>query len=211
MPHGKDFAVTSLFGSFAIKQSFGASHFRGHLATERLATLSVSQAPERRNATISANRTLTERPLTEQASVEEQLFDAAAAAKIITSHVAMHMHTDWRKRLYRQLDSLLDTEEWMEGDAPLSKESFETFLRLMLLMKPKVRPGLGLTPSGQLIATWQAGESRLTVECHPNDLIRWVISHPIRDQRESGAGETTIDRLPDVLAPYAPVQLLGTD
>src|ERR1700735_1244401 len=45
-------------------------------------------------------------------SAGEPLFDALAAAKILTSQVAMHLDEGWRDKLFRQLDSLHDPAEW---------------------------------------------------------------------------------------------------
>jgi hypothetical protein len=116
------------------------------------------------------------------------------------------MDDGWRRGLYRQLDSLLDIDEWMEGEAPLGTNSFATFLRLMLMVHPEIRPGLGLTHSGNLIASWQSDHSRLSVECLPNDKIRYVLSHEIDDRAESSAGDSTVDRVLEVLAPFRPEQ-----
>jgi len=195
--------MTSLFGNFAIKQTLGGATFPGVLPLERLATGAVSIAPPKPNATPTIGDVTSISK--GEASLEEQLFDAKAAAKIVTSRVAMRIGHEWRRRLYRQLDSLLDIEEWLAEDTPLRTESFTTFLRLMFVLKPEVKPGLGVTATGELLAMWDSSDaSRLTLECLPHDVIRWVLSVPIEDRRESAAGETTIQRARDVLAAYEP-------
>jgi hypothetical protein len=142
-----------------------------------------------------------ERPAT---SLEERLYDALASAKVATSRVAMHLERDWRDRLFTQLDDLLNVEEWHEGDEPLLDASFTTFLRLILYQKPERRPGLGLSRQGHLIAAWTECSDRLTLECLPGDAIRWVLSCTVHGERERAAGETSVARLPEVLAPYGP-------
>src|SRR5262245_6421440 len=84
----------------------------------------------------------------------ERVFQALAEAKIVTSEVAMHLSTEWRQRLFRQLDSLHDLEEWQEGDQPIDSGSFATFLRAIIALNVTRRPGLGLTPLGYLLASW---------------------------------------------------------
>ncbi len=138
------------------------------------------------------------------ASLRERLYDALANAKVATSRVAMHLERDRRDRLFAQLDDLLNFEEWHEDDEPLLDASFATFLRLILHQKPERRPGLGLSLRGHLIAAWTEGSDRLTLECLPNDRIRWVLSCTVRGERERAAGETHVARLPAVLAPYGP-------
>jgi hypothetical protein len=137
-------------------------------------------------------------------TLDEQLFDALAKFKIRTSQVAMHLDRDWRSKLFGQLDSLLDAQDWEQLDRPPSIESFATFLRMLIFLRPDRRPGLGATSKGELIATWTVGSDRLTIECLPYDLVRWTISVSINDDRERAAGITPVSRLPDVLGPYGP-------
>jgi hypothetical protein len=138
------------------------------------------------------------------ASTAERLHAALASAKVMTSDVAMHLDREWRDRLFAQLDDLLNVEDWHEDDEPLLDESFRTFLRLILYQKPKRRPGLGLSHRGYLIAAWTADADRLTLECAPDDMIRWVLSCEINGERERAAGETHVARVPEILQPYRP-------
>jgi hypothetical protein len=138
------------------------------------------------------------------APTAERLDTALASAKVMTSNVAMHLDREWRDRLFAQLDDLLDVEDWHQEDEPLLDESFRTFLRLILYQKPKRRPGLGLSHRGHLIAAWTTGTDRLTLECAPDDTIRWVLSCEVNGERERAAGETHVARLPEILRPYGP-------
>lgn len=136
--------------------------------------------------------------------VQERLFDALTAVKIMTSWVAMHMDGEWRGKLFHQLDSLHDPEEWEEGDQPVQQSSFATFLKAMLSIKPKRRPGLGLSHAGHLIAAWTTGDDRLTIEFLPNDHVRWVLSRRYDHDTERFAGDTGVARLAEGLASYHP-------
>lgn len=138
------------------------------------------------------------------APTAERLDAALANAKVMTSNVMMHLDREWRDGLFAQLDDLLDVTDWHEDDEPLVGDSFRTFLRLILYQKPKRRPGLGLSHRGYLVAAWTTGADRLTLECAPDDTIRWVLSCDIEGERERAAGETQVTRLPEVLRPYAP-------
>ena len=157
---------------------------------------------------VPAPSMLTTTASNENKPIEELLYDALAAAKIYTSQVAMHMDRLWRDKLFKQLDSLLDHEEWMEEDVPLHSASFSTFLKVMFLFKPSRRPGLGLSATGNLIGAWTEGDRQLTIECLPNDVVRYVFSHPVDQQFERAAGETTVMRLCAVLTPYDVASLL---
>ena len=140
-----------------------------------------------------------------QDDLAHQLFDALAQVKILTSQVAMHIDTEWRNKLFRQLDSLHDIEEWEAGDEPIRRESFSTFLRTILSLDPKRRPGLGLSQSGHLVAAWVKNDDRLTIEFLPGDRVRWVLSQRIEgDLPERFAGETRVDLLASRLASHNP-------
>lgn len=141
-------------------------------------------------------------------TIEEQLFDATANTKILTSQVAMHLDREWRERLFQQLDSLHDPEEWDADDRPIQQSSFATFLKAICQIKPTVRPGLGLSHGGQLVAAWTCGKNRLTIEFLPNDRVRWVVSRYPEGEFEQFAGQTSVSRLLDGLNPYSPEQWL---
>lgn len=140
----------------------------------------------------------------------ERLFDSKARCKLKTAEIAMHLDCDWRKRLFAQIDSLLDEEEWDPADEPVIEGSFATFLRLMLHLNARKRPGLGAS-NGHIIAAWTTDRDRLTVECFPNDVIRWVVGVDMESGRETAAGQTVSFRLRDVLQPYGPDRWFGDE
>ena len=80
--------------------------------------------------------------------LDEQLYDALAAFKIRTAAVAMHLDHDWRSRLFGQLDSLLSFDDWEADNDPPTVNSYSTFLRMLTLLRPQRRPGLGATTDG---------------------------------------------------------------
>jgi hypothetical protein len=137
-------------------------------------------------------------------SLEEKLYDARAFCKIETSKVAMYFPDEWRKGFFSQLDNLMDVDNWEEDEKPVTKESFSTLLRMLTLIKPARRPGLGSTSSGNIIAAWTNEKDRLTIECLSKDRVRWVLSHIMDGIRESATGEVQLPRLQTVLTPYNP-------
>ncbi len=156
-------------------------------------------------------RQTVDRPIQKLAKVEaadkplpEKLYDALARVKLLTAEVAMHLDTEWRSRIFEQLDDLLDAEDWHEDDDPIAASSFETFLRMIIFHNPSRRPGFGVSNRGYLIAAWTSGSDRLTTECRPNDTVRWVLSCEVDGETERAAGETAVRRLMEVLAPYSP-------
>jgi hypothetical protein len=143
---------------------------------------------------------------TEGDALDGRVFDALAGAKVLTSQVAMHLEREFRDRLFRQLDSLHETDQWEEGDEPLNQSSFQTFLKAILTIKPELRPGLGLSQTGNLIAAWTTGRDRLTIEFLPNDRVSWVLARYDGTDEEPAryAGQTGVSELLQGLAPHRP-------
>jgi hypothetical protein len=153
------------------------------------------------NPTASAYAQRASRP-SRDVPLAERLFDALASFKLKTAMLAAaHFNRDERARLFKQLDSLLDAESWDSADVVTTEASFTTLLRMVLFLGGR-RPALGVTGTGNFIATWTEGDDRLTIECKPEDHVRWVLVQNLDGQRESAAGETTARRLPEVLRPY---------
>ena len=142
--------------------------------------------------------------------IEEKLFAARSAMKVLTSQVAMHLDRAWRDRLFAQLDRLHDPEQWDDGDDPVDIASFRTFLRMMFVLKPDRPPGLALANEGHLLANWIDGRDRLTIECLPNDRVRLVLTRWVNEEPDRAAIATSIDRVQRSLAPYEPICWFGT-
>jgi hypothetical protein len=137
--------------------------------------------------------------------IQERLFDATANVKILTSQVAMYLDNAWREKLFRQIDSLHDVDEWDPEDAPIRQSSFNTFLKAIVQIKPERLPGLGLSHRGLLIAAWTTGRNRLTIEFLEGGRVRWVISRRRdNDEPEQYAGHTSVNHLLEGLQPHHP-------
>lgn len=140
-------------------------------------------------------------------NLSERLFEALAAAKVLTASVAMHLDRPRRDKLFRQLDSLHDVSEWEEGDEPLQRSSFGTFLKAVLTINPQRQPGLGLSRAGHLIGAWTTQRDRLTIEFLPDDWVKWVLAYYKEDgEPRRFAGQTPVSELTEGLAPYRPAQ-----
>lgn len=137
-------------------------------------------------------------------SIEERLFDTRAQFKIFLSQIAMHLTDEWRTALFSQLDNLLDPAQWENADRPPRLGSFQTFVRMLLLLRSEIRPGIGATHDGNIIAAWTRNENRLTIECLDRDAVRWSLMTTVDSEKVRAAGLDTVRRLPTVLAPYAP-------
>lgn len=134
--------------------------------------------------------------------IEEQLFDALAEAKIWTSRVAMHLDSETRKRLFRQLDVLHNAEDWDQRDKTVNLESYQSLVRAIIHHSIDCRPSLALMPSGNLLAQWRDGNDKLTVEFVPGNRLRWLVQSHTEEGPERASGTSPLERLRTVLAPY---------
>jgi hypothetical protein len=160
----------------------------------------------------SAVASIAEQPLS-QSEQPGTLGGTLAVARTIFKRrarvVAMHMDSPMLRRLFRQLDVLLSEEDWSSSDAVPTIESFETLLRMLVFIYPTRPASLGVNNAGRFFAAWLVDGSRLTIECLPNDALRWVVSAKVGAQTETAAGRTTTERLPEVISPYRPEQWFG--
>lgn len=184
----------SLLNALSLKSEMRNEAFsaRTNLLNSKVSSLQNPPSP--------ASLTLSPR----QESLEEKLFDATSAVKILTAQVSMHINKTWRDKLFNQVDSLHDIDEWDVDDRPIKKSSFATFLKAILQIKPQRQPGLGLSYEGYLIAAWTTDQDRLTTEFLPKDRVKWVLTSSINGEVERAAGQTAVSRLYECLMPYQP-------
>ena len=208
--------ATYTVGALA-KRSFLPDYYKGQAPIYSQLTAALSQYVSKQTQEIESRIKQLRSPAApsmlgsqvHERSIEEKLFDATAVVKVMTSQVAMYLDSQWRSKLFNQIDLLHDVDEWAQGDEPLQRESFATFLKAICELKPKKRHGLGLTSSGQLIAAWTAGSSRLTIEFLGNNRVKWVISRMIDDEIEHYVGDTTVNRLAAGLGPHHTEEWFG--
>ena len=158
---------------------------------ELAATIRVSHKP-----------TTVVQQITKSKSTSDLLFEATANAKQWTSQVAMRLKPEAKKMFFRQLDRLHNEDEWFEGDKPIDLESYKAFVRAYISTGIGGKPALALTQRGHLVAIWQNGSNKLTIEFFPRDKARYLVSQVVEGETERFVGDTSISRLPQVLSPF---------
>lgn len=102
-------------------------------------------------------------------SLEECLFDNRAGLKLDFSRIAMHLSSQWRAVIFKQLDRLLDISLWEDGSSLIERAPFMTFLRFVIFAGPKRFPSLGVSPAGHILAAWGGSPQRIAIEFLPRD------------------------------------------
>lgn len=131
----------------------------------------------------------------------EQLPAAAFELKSRFGQFSMHLSPSWRESVFKQLDQILDKDSWDFDDIIPEESSWTTLIRLLIWCRFKRLPGLGIF-NGHPMLTWVNDTIRINITCYPDDLVRWVASRRIGDRLESSIGDTTPNRMSDVLYAY---------
>lgn len=131
------------------------------------------------------------------------LFSKRCDLKVAISRVAMHLSDARRVDLFKQIDDLLDDENWSDDDSLIDNFSFATFLRFVVYEGRLKRPALTVSPAGNIAASWFGDDHRLTVEFLRNDKIRCICRRNLPSREvEASAYEGPMLRLDDVLKPF---------
>lgn len=132
-------------------------------------------------------------------SLEEQLAVTLASAQRELSLVSMYLTPEFRAGTMRQVTNLLSPTSWDEEESLLNLESFRSFARAMAVLRPNVRPMLGLSPKGNLLALWGSEVSRLSFEHLAGDGVKWFVHSRTHDDHDIAAGTTLVGRISRIL------------
>tara|TARA_R110002095_G_scaffold183373_3_gene160565 strand:+ start:1311 stop:1892 length:582 start_codon:yes stop_codon:yes gene_type:complete len=108
--------------------------------------------------------------------IEFQLFENRSNLKQMISKIAMHMKDDVRKDFFKQLDNLLDIEEFTDDDSLINPRSFHSFLNFFAVTSGLKRIALTVAPSGNTVASWLLDNESLHIEFLSNSLATAVAS-----------------------------------
>ena len=104
----------------------------------------------------------------------------------------MHISDRLRSELRKRIDQVLDPLDWEDDSSLVRAKSFVTFVRSIVADHISRPPSLGVSVSGDLLATWWDGspERSLFARYHNDDrieIIGAVNGSPFRTQALAGA------------------------
>lgn len=139
---------------------------------------------------------------TQVTSLAEVLFDVSAYAKIQISQVSMHINEDFKNSLFRQIDNLLDSDEWDPDDKLMQRDSFKWFLKAILDLAPEKSPSLGISNKGNVLSAWVKERNKLILEFFPSGLAQWSITTRTDEFEEFSSARVSVQLLKEKLAKF---------
>jgi hypothetical protein len=157
-------------------------------AVERSSALKDNPLPETKKFMVVGRQLQTlARAIPESANFAEQVFNSLVALKVSVSQYAMHLSTEERHRIFEELDSVINVEDWHEGDTLPKINAFKEFLKWMIYSKYSKWISIGVSDDGSLLVAWKTPRVLLTAKFSGlvgQEDVRWTA------QTTSPAGET---------------------
>ena len=141
-----------------------------------------------------ATNTVT-RVIPETEDFTARVFKSLVALKVAVSQYAMHLSNSERHRIFAELDSVINTDDWHEDDQLPKIEAFKDFLRWMIYSKYNKWISIGVSDDGHLLVAWKTDRILLTARFSGlagQEAVRWTV------QITSKKGETgyTVGKCP---------------
>lgn len=119
--------------------------------------------------------------------------------KVSFAGFAMHLSPRRREVIFRQIDSLLDEDEWDSAARIPNQDAFRTALRLILLLASARYPSLAFDQDGHPVLSWVGDNCKLHLYALPRDMVRIVFERHRVDGVERGIVSLPLERVPDRL------------
>lgn len=109
-------------------------------------------------------------------NLEETLFNNICSTKASFASISMHLPTQWRESIFRQIDYLLSIDNWEEDSSQIDNSSFGTFLRFLIYSETKRLPSLGVSRNSNLLASWHKENKFVSIEFLPHDMANAILA-----------------------------------
>ncbi len=129
----------------------------------------------------------------------QNLFDNRSNLKQLISKISMHMKDATRRDFFKQIDELLDIEEFTEDDSLINQESFRAFLNFFSTTHNLKRTALTVTPSGNTVTSWIVPNEKLHIEFLPSGYSRTIASLVKNEEKETRAHQGSLDSMKEFL------------
>jgi hypothetical protein len=138
----------------------------------------LDRTPARQRVTIQPKKPETfSTSQIQTSSFEEKVFSSLVSLKVSVSKYAMHLSHHERHRVFQQLDSVINTDDWHEEDELPQIGAFEDFLKWMIYSKYFKWLSIGVSDEGTLLVAWRTKRVLLTANFSGKegvDSVRWT-------------------------------------
>lgn len=151
------------------------------------------------------------RSIPEHTDFEGRIFNALVSLKVAVSQYAMHLSHEERHRIFGELDCVINTEDWHEGDELPKLNAFQDFLKWMIYSKYFKWISIGASDDGSLLVAWKTKRVLLSAKFSGKsgqEAVRWSAQITSKD------GETghTVGKCPlRLFSEQANFYLAGAD
>lgn len=123
---------------------------------------------------------------------------------IISKYAARYLEDNLKNDFFRQLEMVLDPNDWATGDTLPNVDSLKSLTKFILNAQPVNAPFLGVSNSGNFLAFWENKGSELTIEFCPMDCAKWFVAFEAPEKKECTSGNTgSLKRLIAVMQPFS--------
>jgi hypothetical protein len=145
---------------------------------EHSSSMRDAARPDTNKIVVEAKPTSTvTRSVPEAADFAERIFNSLVALKVAVSQYAMHLSDAERHRIFAELDSVINTEDWHEEDQLPKIEAFKDFLKWMIYSKYNKWISIGVSDDGDLTVAWKTKRVLLTAKfsgLNGQEAVRWT-------------------------------------
>jgi hypothetical protein len=128
----------------------------------------------------------------DEVSLERKLFDALVSLKVAVAHYAMHISTEHRHRIFSELDSILNVEDWHQDDQLPAVSSLVSFLKWTIFSKQPNWTSIGISDEGTILVAWRTPRVLLTANFNASDSVRWTARVESETGIEHSAGKSSL-------------------
>jgi hypothetical protein len=106
--------------------------------------------------------------------LEERIFNSVVQLKVSIAQFAMHLSSDERERIFRQLDDVINVDDWHDEDELPKVESFRDLLRWAIHSSLYGWTSFGVADDGNILVAWDRPSARLTANFNGDGQVRWT-------------------------------------
>jgi hypothetical protein len=127
-----------------------------------------------------------------QANLQQRVFDSGVEMKVAVSQYAMHLSPETRQKLFRDLDDVVNIDDWYEEDTLPRYDSFRDFLKWTIYSKRFNWLSIGVSNEGNILVAWKSEQALLTANFSGNSRVLWTVTRTSPQGDTNAAGDSPL-------------------